>query len=383
MARFRSSTSSSGPRRAGLANTPGLELISTSTDADCGDTPTPDTACGIANESGPITVPWDYPDGRGSGEHLLRGRAQPERAVRRPCAAVLLELPREHAHLAVADGRPEGLRRRARSTHAGRSRSTRTSTPARRSRTSPTTPPGPASASFQLDDDGDNANTLKDTKTFTGLTPGRVLGRRGLRWPRAGRTRTSSARRRARARRSTPSGGNTGRTATITLGLAGNVDCTYSNTFTKRHRRSRPTFTRVPARATRPARRRSRRLRSARPCTTRRRSARRGGFRAPTGTSPSRSIAATRPAPAPARLPARWRSRAVSHIRRAMRPSRWAASRSRRTTTGDANYNSADGPCEPLTATKLDSSTVTDIHNAEHGVITSAPIGSTVHDRRR
>ena len=36
----------------GPGNTPGLQLISTSTDADCGDTPTPDTACGIANESG-------------------------------------------------------------------------------------------------------------------------------------------------------------------------------------------------------------------------------------------------------------------------------------------------------------------------------------------
>jgi uncharacterized repeat protein (TIGR01451 family) len=47
---------------------------------------------------------------------------------------------------------------------------------------------------------------------------------------------------------------------------------------------------------------------------------------------------------------------------------------------GDATYKAADADCEPLDATKLDSSAVTTIHNAAHSAITSAPIGSTVHD---
>ena len=51
------------------------------------------------------------------------------------------------------------------------------------------------------------------------------------------------------------------------------------------------------------------------------------------------------------------------------------------TYNGSAVYNASTGPCEPLNATKLDSSTATDIHNAAHQVVTSAPIGSTVHDK--
>ena len=51
------------------------------------------------------------------------------------------------------------------------------------------------------------------------------------------------------------------------------------------------------------------------------------------------------------------------------------------TYNGSTTYNTSVGACEPLTATKLDSSTATDVHNAAHGVITSAPIGSTVHDK--
>jgi uncharacterized repeat protein (TIGR01451 family) len=47
--------------------------------------------------------------------------------------------------------------------------------------------------------------------------------------------------------------------------------------------------------------------------------------------------------------------------------------------SGDATYLAGDGPCEPLTATKLTPTVATDVHNAD-GVVTSAPIGSTVHD---
>ena len=51
------------------------------------------------------------------------------------------------------------------------------------------------------------------------------------------------------------------------------------------------------------------------------------------------------------------------------------------TYSGDGTYNGSTGACEPLTVTKLASTTVTDIHNADHQVILSAPIGSTVHDK--
>jgi uncharacterized repeat protein (TIGR01451 family) len=48
---------------------------------------------------------------------------------------------------------------------------------------------------------------------------------------------------------------------------------------------------------------------------------------------------------------------------------------------GDDTYNESYGPCEPLAGDKLDSSTATDVHNADHEVVTSAPIGSMVHDK--
>ena len=48
---------------------------------------------------------------------------------------------------------------------------------------------------------------------------------------------------------------------------------------------------------------------------------------------------------------------------------------------GDVNYDAADSACEPLTATKATPTVITEIHDASHNVITSAPIGSTVHDQ--
>ncbi len=48
---------------------------------------------------------------------------------------------------------------------------------------------------------------------------------------------------------------------------------------------------------------------------------------------------------------------------------------------GDDTYNDSYGPCEPLVGDKLDSTTRTDVHNADHQVITHAPIGSGVHDQ--
>jgi len=48
---------------------------------------------------------------------------------------------------------------------------------------------------------------------------------------------------------------------------------------------------------------------------------------------------------------------------------------------GDSTYDDEDGPCEPLTPTKLTPTINTDVHDAQHAVITSTPIGSTVHDK--
>jgi hypothetical protein len=51
------------------------------------------------------------------------------------------------------------------------------------------------------------------------------------------------------------------------------------------------------------------------------------------------------------------------------------------TYNGDNTYNSKVGPCEPLTATKIDATVATDIHDANHSVVTSIGVGGTVHDK--
>src|SRR5205823_745315 len=47
---------------------------------------------------------------------------------------------------------------------------------------------------------------------------------------------------------------------------------------------------------------------------------------------------------------------------------------------GSNSYNESASSCVQLSPVKLDSSSTTAIHNANHAVITSAAIGSTVHD---
>src|SRR5206468_4292252 len=49
--------------------------------------------------------------------------------------------------------------------------------------------------------------------------------------------------------------------------------------------------------------------------------------------------------------------------------------------SGDATYNGSTGACEPLDVGKIASTTVTEIHNAAHAVVTSVPAGTTVHDK--
>ncbi|MBI1742384.1 hypothetical protein HYR54_04870, partial [Candidatus Acetothermia bacterium] len=51
------------------------------------------------------------------------------------------------------------------------------------------------------------------------------------------------------------------------------------------------------------------------------------------------------------------------------------------TYSGDANYTAATSSCEPLPATKLNPTVTTDVHDSSHTVITTAPIGSSVHDK--
>ena len=48
---------------------------------------------------------------------------------------------------------------------------------------------------------------------------------------------------------------------------------------------------------------------------------------------------------------------------------------------GNDNYLGTDSGCEPFTVDKANTSTATTIHDASHNAITTAPLGSTVHDR--
>src|SRR5207244_6759098 len=48
---------------------------------------------------------------------------------------------------------------------------------------------------------------------------------------------------------------------------------------------------------------------------------------------------------------------------------------------GDANYGQADSPCEPLIVTIGTPTVATEIRDAGNNTVTSAPLGTTVHDR--
>src|SRR5262249_19274864 len=48
---------------------------------------------------------------------------------------------------------------------------------------------------------------------------------------------------------------------------------------------------------------------------------------------------------------------------------------------GDDNYNGSTSDCEPLTVSKANSSTATEIHDSSHDVVTSVALGATVHDK--
>jgi hypothetical protein len=48
---------------------------------------------------------------------------------------------------------------------------------------------------------------------------------------------------------------------------------------------------------------------------------------------------------------------------------------------GNTTYNESTGVCEPLTIQKFNSTTGTEIHNPNHGIVTSVPVGTMVHDK--
>src|SRR5262249_1519447 len=49
--------------------------------------------------------------------------------------------------------------------------------------------------------------------------------------------------------------------------------------------------------------------------------------------------------------------------------------------SGDPNFAPADGPLEPFSVSMGTSTTVTEIHNASHVVVTTVPANTTVHDK--
>ena len=318
----------------GPGDTPGLQLISTSTDADCGDSPDPDTACGIANES-PITVPWPYPTAQVPANIFFEGGLNLSALFAGhalPCFSSFL------ANTRTSPSPTADLKDFV----AGTIDTCGTITihkdvvggTSEQDFSYNTT--GTGLASFQLDDDGSNANTLKDTKSFTGLNPGAYSVAEvslAAGWTNTNLVCTAEG----PGTSATPSGGTTGRTATITLGLAGNVDCIYSNTFTKQT----PTVaTDIHAGAGANDTAGAAAILSAAIGSTVHDKATVtgvGGFPRRPATSASRSIRATRPARAPARLRARLHWPPVSRIRRATRPSRSVACPTRPATPATAS----------------------------------------------
>jgi hypothetical protein len=209
----------------------GLIQIASLTDADCGDDPTPDTACGIANAA-PITVPWDYPTDTVPANIFFEGGINlsalfPEgQGV--PCFSSFLAntrtSPSETADL--KDFVTGSINT------CGKITIHKDAQPDDEQDFGYTTT-GNGLSSFTLDDDGDNSagDDHTNTQVFNDLTPGSYSVTETLPLPTGWTLANLSC---------TTSGPGTSATtsvvtgtATITLGLVGNVDCTYVNTFVK------------------------------------------------------------------------------------------------------------------------------------------------------
>ena len=360
----------------GPGGTPGLELISTSTDADCGDDPTPDTACGIANSS-PITVPWDYPTDEVPANIFFEGGLNLSVLFAGhglPCFSSFL------ANTRTSPSPTADLKDFVTGSinTCGSITIHKDAQPNDEQNFSYSTT-GTGLSAFELDDDGDNTagDDATNTKSFTNLTPGSFSVTEGslpTGWSLANLSCTVSG-------PGTSASTNLGtKTVSITLGLVGNVDCTYVNTFVKA---TPPVATQIHAGAGASDLASAAEITSAPIGSTVHDKATVGtvaGYPAPTGTVSFTVYANMTCTGAGTAAGSPALAAGVAHPSSdAVVPAGGLSFKAHY--NGDSKYNGADGPCEPLTATKLNSSTATDVHDAAHSVITSAPIGTTVHDK--
>ena len=158
--------------------------------------------------------------GPGRCSVLLRGWAQPHRALPRRAGPVLLVVPHEHPYVGFQQRRAEGLRQRQRSTRVARSRSRRTHSPTmRRSHSQLHARTGTAPATFQLTipvrrDDSRSTNSSLAPITVSEAYAGR-LDADEYQLHDVAPSVDNVVRRTARS--------------TSRCGLAGTVECTYVN----------------------------------------------------------------------------------------------------------------------------------------------------------
>jgi uncharacterized repeat protein (TIGR01451 family) len=351
----------------------GLVEVASLANAECGDSLPPASealGCAIANELGPIDVPWPYPadevpqniffEGGINLSNLFEGKPM-------PCFSSFL------ANTRTSPSKTADLKDFVAGTidTCGTITIHKNATP-KSAQTFSYNTVGTGLSGFELTDPtaGEDAS---QTKVFTGLRPGAYSVSElnlALGWANNDLTCTAEGPGSAVQK----SGDGTGRTASIMLGLAGNVDCTFSNTFTKQnpsvttdiHNADHQTITSAPIGST------VHDLATVSGVQ---------GFAPPTGGVEFTLFMGSTDCKgggvdgAPVAL-----SGGVAHPSEdATVPVGGLSYQAHY--LGDDTYNEAYGPCEPLPGTKLDSTTRTDVHSLDHDVITDAPIGSMVHDR--
>jgi uncharacterized repeat protein (TIGR01451 family) len=351
----------------------GLVSVASLANAECGDSLPPAIdalACGKANEDGPIDVPWNYPADQVPQNIFFEGGINLSNLFEDqtiPCFSSFLAntrtSPSETADLKdfVAGNLDT----------CGTITIHKDAIP-KSAQTFSYDTTGATISDFQLADPtaGEDAS---QTKVFTGLQPGSYSVAEvelALGWTNTGLTCTTEG----PGTSVQKSGGDSGRAASIALGLAGNVDCTFSNTFVKQnpsvatdiHNSDHQAVTSAPIGSTV----HDKATVSGVP-----------GFASPTGNvSFTVYMGNTQCEGQGTAAGLVALSGGVAHPSNdATVPVGGLSYKAHY--GGDSIYNAADGPCETLAATKLDSTTATDVHDAGHQVITHAPIGSTVHDK--
>ncbi len=199
--------------------------------AECGSAPEDSLACAIANESGPIEVPWSYPADEVPQNIFFEGginlsKLFPGQTL--PCFSSFL------ANTRTSPSETADLKDFVAGTidTCGTITIHKNATPKSAQNFSYNTT-GTGLSGFQLADPTAGADASQ-TKVFTGLKPGSYSVSEvnlALGWTNDELTCMAEG-----PNSSVSKGGSdTGRTASITLGLAGNVDCTFTNTFVKRN----------------------------------------------------------------------------------------------------------------------------------------------------